>query len=319
LPPFTELYDAMKVYRGIDALPEFKNPVVTIGTFDGVHAGHRVIIERIRKRAAEIHGQSILITFEPHPRLVLGTQNSPLNLLTTLDEKIELLQQLGIDFLVVVPFTKEFASISADDYIEDFLINHFHPHSFVIGYDHHFGKHRSGNFRMLEQVKEKFGFQLEEIPVEEIEQVAVSSTKIRQALLEGKIQIANDYLCAPYRLQGTVIHGDQRGRLIGFPTANLKAEDPHKLIPAVGVYAVRVTLHDNIYMGMMNIGFRPTVHEQGSLSLEVHLFNFNETIYDDIITVDFIERIRDEQKFDHIDMLVKQLHQDKQVAISLLS
>lgn len=313
------MIDSMKVYRGIDALPPFINPVVTIGTFDGVHAGHRVIIERIRKRAAEINGQSILITFEPHPRLVLGTQTSPLNLLTTLDEKIELLQQLGIDFLVVVPFTKEFASMSADDYIEDFLINHFHPHTFVIGYDHHFGNHRSGNFKMLEQVKDKFGFQLEEIPVEEIEQVAVSSTKIRQALSAGKIQIANEYLCAPYRLQGNVVHGDKRGRLIGFPTANLIAEDPHKLIPAVGVYAVRATVQQKTFKGMMNIGFRPTVHEQGNLSLEVHLFDFNESIYDTMMDVFFIDRIRDEQKFDNIEMLVKQLYQDKQDAVALLT
>lgn len=313
------MIDSMKVYRGINALPEFINPVVTIGTFDGVHAGHRVIIERIRKRAAEINGQSILITFEPHPRLVLGTQTSPLNLLTTLDEKIELLQQLGIDFLVVVPFTKEFASMSADDYIEDFLINHFRPHTFVIGYDHHFGNHRSGNFKMLEQVKDKFGFQLEEIPVEEIEQVAVSSTKIRQALLVGKIQIANEYLCAPYRLQGKVVHGDKRGRLIGFPTANLIAEDSYKLIPAIGVYAVRATVQQKIFKGMMNIGFCPTVHEQGNLSLEVHLFNFDDSIYDTKMDVFFIDKIRDEQKFDTIEMLVKQLHQDKQNALTMLA
>lgn len=313
------MFDSMKVYRGIDALPPFINPVVTIGTFDGVHAGHRVIIERIRKRAAEIKGQSILITFEPHPRLVLGTQTSPLNLLTTLDEKIELLQQLGIDFLVVVPFTKEFASMSADNYIEEFLISHFQPHTFVIGYDHHFGNHRSGNFKMLEQVKDKFGFQLEEIPVEEIEQVAVSSTKIRQALLAGKIQIANEYLCAPYRLQGKVVHGDKRGRLIGFPTANLIAEDSHKLIPEVGVYAVRAIVQQKTFKGMMNIGFRPTVHEQGSLSLEVHLFDFDESIYDTKMDVFFIDRIRDEQKFNTVEILVNQLYQDKQNALAMMA
>jgi riboflavin kinase / FMN adenylyltransferase len=309
----------MIVINGLNDLPVFKNPVLTIGTFDGVHFGHRKIINRLINRAKEVNGESILITFEPHPRLVLGGQFVKLSLLTTLQEKLDLLMDLPLDYLVIVPFTKHFSEQLATEYIQHFLIDHFHPHTIIIGHDHHFGKSRSGNFALLNSMKEELNFNLEEISVQEIEHIAVSSTKVREALRVGNMQMAKEYLCRNYALIGRVIHGDKRGSTIGYPTANIEVDDENKLIPANGVYAVNVRILERNYEGMMNIGFRPTVHNDEQLSMEVHLFNFNESIYNEIIQVEFVHRIRDEIKFNSVDELTDQLGLDEEMAKEILN
>lgn len=309
----------MKVYQGLAQLPIFKNPVLTIGTFDGVHLGHRIILDRLLKKAQEVNGETVIITFEPHPRLVLGSEKENVKLLTTLHEKIDCLKTIGIHHLVVVPFTQEFAMQSAADYIEKFLVNHFHPHTFIIGYDHHFGKNRTGNFELLNTVKNQFRFQLEEIPAQEIEQIAVSSTKIREALLHGNMAKANTYLCRNYSFEGTVVNGDKRGRTLGFPTANIQLTDAHKLIPAKGVYVVKSWIENEIVFGMMNIGNRPTIENTSHISVEVHFFHFSKDIYNALLKIELLAYLREEKKFNSLDELVKQLHMDKENSLQFIS
>jgi riboflavin kinase/FMN adenylyltransferase len=304
----------MRVYKGLENLPSFKNPVITIGSFDGMHLGHRKIIEQINTKAKEVKGESLIITFNPHPRLVLNNEAKGVSLLSTLDEKIEALEKLNVDVLVVVPFTKSFSEIPALDYIEEFLFKNFHPHTIVIGYDHHFGKNRSGNYSMLEQMKSKFNYQLEEIPAQALSQINISSTKIREALFQGNVKMANDYLCNKYSIFGKVVHGEKKGRLLGFPTANLQVMDYDKLIPAKGVYVVNVKVGTHQYCGMMNIGTRPTITDNDLVSLEVHILKLDQDLYGQYLTVEFLDRIRDEKKFSSLDELIAQLNSDKKVA-----
>jgi riboflavin kinase/FMN adenylyltransferase len=306
----------MRVFKGLDNLPPFKNPVLTIGTFDGVHLGHAKIIERLRKKAIEVDGESIIITFDPHPRFVVAPNSTPIELLSTSQEKIKALQALHVDNVVIVPFTKAFSDISAEAYIRDFIVSNFHPHTIIIGYDHHFGKNRQGNYQLLESVKATYGFQLEEIPVQEIEHIAVSSTKIRAALHIGDIKKANELAGKYYTLEGVVIHGEKRGRLIGFPTANVHVGDAHKLIPANGVYAVKAYLKETIYKAMLNIGVRPTVSSSNHRSIEVNIIDFDQDIYDETLRIEFVDKLRDEIKFNGIDELIAQLTIDKQDALS---
>ena len=306
----------MRVFKGLDNLPPFKNPVLTIGTFDGVHLGHAKIIERLRKKAIEVDGESIIITFDPHPRFVVAPNSTPIELLSTSQEKIKALQALHVDNVVIVPFTKAFSDISAEAYIRDFIVSNFHPHTIIIGYDHHFGKNRQGNYQLLESVKATYGFQLEEIPVQEIEHIAVSSTKIRAALHIGDIKKANELAGKYYTLEGVVIHGEKRGRLIGFPTANVHVGDAHKLIPANGVYAVKAYLKETVYKAMLNIGVRPTVSSSNHRSIEVNIIDFDQDIYDETLRIEFVDKLRDERKFNSIDELIAQLTIDKQDALS---
>ena len=306
----------MRVFKGLDNLPPFKNPVLTIGTFDGVHLGHAKIIERLRKKAIEVDGESIIITFDPHPRFVVAPNSTPIELLSTSQEKIKALQALHVDNVVIVPFTKAFSDISAEAYIRDFIVSNFHPHTIIIGYDHHFGKNRQGNYQLLESVKATYGFQLEEIPVQEIEHIAVSSTKIRAALHIGDIKKANELAGKYYTLEGVVIHGEKRGRLIGFPTANVHVGDAHKLIPANGVYAVKAYLKETAYKAMLNIGVRPTVSSSNHRSIEVNIIDFDQDIYDETLRIEFVDKLRDERKFNSIDELIAQLTIDKQDALS---
>ncbi len=306
----------MRVFKGLDNLPPFKNPVLTIGTFDGVHLGHAKIIERLRKKAIEVDGESIIITFDPHPRFVVAPNSTPIELLSTSQEKIKALQALHVDNVVIVPFTKAFSDISAEAYIRDFIVSNFHPHTIIIGYDHHFGKNRQGNYQLLESVKATYGFQLEEIPVQEIEHIAVSSTKIRAALHIGDIKKANELAGKYYTLEGVVIHGEKRGRLIGFPTANVHVGDAHKLIPANGVYAVKAYLKETVYKAMLNIGVRPTVSSSNHRSIEVNIIDFDQDIYDETLRIEFVDKLRDERKFNGIDELIAQLTIDKQDALS---
>jgi riboflavin kinase/FMN adenylyltransferase len=308
----------MQVHLDLNQLPRFNQAVVTIGTFDGVHVGHQQIIQRVREHARETGGESVIITFEPHPRLIVHRNDPAVEILTTLEEKIICFEKLGIDHLVVVPFTEAFAHQTAEAYIRDFLVEKFHPHTIIIGYDHRFGNNREGDLAMLEQASGAMGFQLEEIPVQLIHSISVSSTKIREALKHGDVPLAAEMLGCPYFLLGRVVHGDKRGRQLGYHTANLELSHPHKLVPENGVYAVEVKYRGEFWNGMMNIGFRPTVDNNHVRSIEVHILDFNEDIYDQVIEVRFINRIRDEKKFSSIEELKKQLDLDKQATIQFL-
>lgn len=308
----------MKVHRGLDNLPAFHNAVLTMGTYDGVHFGHRQIIKRVIELAKEIGGESIMLTYDPHPRIALNPQTK-LQLLCTLEEKIEMLVDLGIDHVVIAPFTKEFASIEASDYIEEFLVKHFNPNTIVIGYDHHFGKNRTGNIDLLKEFSPKYGYRVEEISKQTIDDIAVSSTKIRNALLAGQIQTANNLLLAPYSLKGKVIHGNKIGRELGFPTANIDVQESMKLIPNPGVYAVLIEYNQLKYNGVLSIGYRPTVVENSHLTVEVFIFDFSENIYDKELKIIFMDKIRDEIKFSSKEALIEKMHEDVLDAKRILS
>ncbi|MBK7690294.1 MAG: bifunctional riboflavin kinase/FAD synthetase [Bacteroidetes bacterium] len=308
----------MNVFFGLDRLPRFRNAVVTIGTFDGVHVGHKVILKRLKEKAREVDGETVIITFEPHPRLVLTNQKAPISLLNTLQEKIDNLQQEGVDNVVVVNFTLDFADQSAASYVEHFLFGHFQPHTLIIGYDHLFGKGRQGNFQLLETLKSTFHYELEEIPMQVVEQNKISSTQIRNSLKEGDVAKAARYLGKPYSIEGVVIEGANRGKQLGYPTANLVVQDAHKLIPKLGVYAVKVQIMDQLYGGMMNVGYNPTFSDTEGLHLEVHLFHFDQNLYGSALTVLFIDRLRDEMKFEGVDQLILALEQDKRNALEIL-
>lgn len=310
----------MHVHRNIDQLPPFRNAVVTIGTFDGVHLGHQQILRQLKAEAEHIDGETVIITFHPHPRKVVRGEVDQVNLLTTLEEKISFLELQGINHLVVVPFTEHFASQSAEEYVRDFLVQKFHPSVLIIGYDHRFGKGRSGNYELLEEMAPVYGFRVKEIPEHVLHTVTISSTRIRNALKEGKLEEANENLGYAYQLSGVVMEGDKRGRTIGFPTANLAIGDPEKLVPADGVYAV--TLHiagkPNDFRGMMNIGFRPTINGT-TRTVEVNIFNFAESIYGGVLKIRLHHFLRSEKKFNTLDELKAQLLADQTEATLLLA
>jgi riboflavin kinase/FMN adenylyltransferase len=302
----------MKVHWGLSNIPPIHGAVLTVGTFDGVHGGHRRILERIRQSARDTHGESVILTFHPHPRSVLG--GTPVPLLQTPDEKIQTLEALGIDHLIIVPFTAAFASMPAPDYVRDILINPIHPKRIIIGYDHQFGKNREGNYSLLKQVREQYGFELEEITAEEINDCAISSTQIRKALNKGDVSNAAQLLGRPYSLSGVVVHGEQRGRLLGFPTANLQVSNTDKLIPANGVYVVETMCDGMLFRGMMNIGHQPTFHAVQSQKLEVHVIDQAIDLYGKNLTIRFLDRLRNEEKFSGRDALVAQLERDRDLA-----
>jgi riboflavin kinase / FMN adenylyltransferase len=307
----------MRVLYGIEALGKFKNPVITIGTFDGVHQGHKTILQKVVNETKAINGTSILITFDPHPRKLIFP-NESLKLLSTLEERLGLVADAGIDVTVVIPFTKEFSSLSAQDYVGNFLVKIFHPSLIVIGYDHRFGQDRKGDIILLRQYGLKYGFEVKEISAQLISEAAVSSTQIRNALLLGNVALATKMLGMPYQISGRVVKGAQRGRLIGFPTANINLPDGDKLLPKSGAYAVKVCLANKTYGGMLNIGFNPTVSEDLVQKVEVHIFDFDQQIYDEVITVSFVAGLRDERKFENIESLKAQLNVDKKMALSAL-
>lgn len=303
----------MQLHKDISNLANVNQAIVTIGTFDGVHAGHRTIINRIINLAKAKGGESVLVTFEPHPRFLINP-NHNLKLLNTLKEKKALLESLGLDHLIIAPFTKQFAEQSASEYVEDFLIKKIKPSVLVIGYDHHFGKGRSGDFNLLELYAEQGYFALEEISKQEVENAHVSSTAIRNAIEKGDVASANNLLQSTYELSGEVVLGDQKGRTIGFPTANIAIDSDKKLIPAKGVYAVKATVDNKTYKAVMNIGYRPTVSNEKELRLEVHLFDFDNDIYGEHLKIQFIEHIRDEKKFESFAELKKQIELDCTIA-----
>jgi riboflavin kinase/FMN adenylyltransferase len=308
----------MKVIESFDQFDTLQYPVVTSGTFDGVHFGHQKILRGVADQARSHGGESIVITYWPHPRFVLSSDPNKLKLLNTFDERIRFIEACGIDYLVKIPFTRSFSQLSADEYIQNILINGIKTKKLVIGYDHHFGKNQEGNIGYLKERQDTLGFEVEEISRQDIEHVGVSSTKIREALKIGEVDIANEYLGRSYCLHGLVAKGEQLGRKIGFPTANVYVPESYKLIPADGVYAVRVHLGERLLEGMLNIGQRPTVEGQ-SRTIEVNLFNFDEDIYGLPLTVEFVSFLREERKFENLDELTAQLVQDKARVKEILS
>lgn len=329
----------MRIYYHIDDLPYFRNAVITIGTFDGVHTGHTQILQQLREEAARIGGETVIVTFFPHPRKVVGGGSGNVRLLSTLEEKIQLLSWQQIGHLVVVPFTEAFSRLTAEEYIRQFLLKKFRPHTVIIGYDHRYGKGRQGDYHLLEQFSQTEGFVLQEIPVHLLDAVSVSSTRIREAIGRADIETANQLLGYPYFFSGQVAEGRRLGRTLGYPTANLVTGNPEKLLPADGVYAVEVSLvasdaitltaptmveapmvapwEEAAYGGMMNIGMRPTVDGR-ERTIEVNIFDFNEDLYGRDLRVMVRKHLRREQKFDGLEGLKTQLGKDKEDALEAL-
>lgn len=285
---------------------------VTIGTFDGVHFGHQRILEKLVSDAKKAGKKSILLTFFPHPRMVLQ-KDSSLELINTIEERKNLLAKTGLDYLIIHPFSKEFSRLTALAFVRDILVNQFNVSKLCIGYDHHFGKNREGNITQLQEYSKLYDFDIEEIPAQDIDDVSVSSTKIRKALAEGNVKTANTYLGYSFMLNGNVVNGKQLGGKIGFPTANIDVEEAYKLIPKTGVYVVRSTIKDEIIYGMMNIGKRPTVDGKHQ-TIEVHFFDFNQDLYEQSLTVELLYFLRDEHKFDSVEHLISQLQKDEILA-----
>jgi riboflavin kinase/FMN adenylyltransferase len=307
----------MQVHRNIDQLPPFRNAVITIGTFDGVHMGHRQVIEKLKEEAHAVNGETVIITFHPHPRKVVSSAILGIRLINTLDEKIELLEQLGIDHLVVVPFTEVFANQPAEEYIRNFLVSRFHPHTIIIGYDHRFGRDRLGDYRLLEQRAAEYSYELKEIPKHILDNISVSSTKIREDILHNRIGTASKLLGYDFFFSGEVVHGDKLGRQLGYPTANLKVLNEEKITPGNGIYAVYVQVNDEKYKGMMSIGFRPTVDGKKRV-IEVNIFDFSKEIYGKSIRVYVKKYLREEVKFESLEKLVQQIDQDKVESLKVL-
>lgn len=307
----------MRIYEGFNNFKRLDYAVVTSGTFDGVHKGHQKILRRLIDVANSSHGESVLITFWPHPRMVLNKDPGFLKLINTMEEKQEMLREIGIGHLILIPFTTEFAQTTSEEFINKILIEAIGTKKLIIGYNHRFGKNREGSFESLLKNREKYGFNIEEIPKHEIDHIGISSTKIRKALAKGDISTADKYLGHPFQLNGLVIQGDKLGRKIGFPTANLEIEEMYKLIPADGVYAVNVKFEGHTYQGMLNIGYQPTVMGKNR-KIEVHIINFDENIYNKKLTISFVNKIRNVQKFESIDHLKHQLIRDREEVIKIL-
>jgi riboflavin kinase/FMN adenylyltransferase len=311
----------MIVHNNITQLPAFKNAIITIGTFDGVHTGHQQIIQLMKAEAIKVNGETVIITFHPHPRKIIASGQSPVYLLNTLEEKIKLLEKSGIDHLVITPFTEAFSNQSAEEYISEFLVKTFHPHSIIIGYDHRFGKDRKGNYQLLEEKGIELTYNVKEIPAYMLEEAAISSTKIRSSLLNGDIDTANSCLGYPYFFSGKIVEGNKLGRTIGYPTANLKIENEDKLIPGNGVYAVEIGGQSSVIgrrLGMMNIGVRPTINGINRV-VEVNIFDFDKDIYGEMITIVLRKHLRDEKKFSGLEALKEQLAKDKKDSLDFFS
>jgi riboflavin kinase/FMN adenylyltransferase len=291
-----------------------KKTILTLGTFDGVHFGHKKILEKVTQNTENEKYESLVLTFFPHPRMVLQ-EDSDIKMLNTIDEKIALLDKIGIQNLVIHPFDENFSRLTAEEFVKNILVDQFHIHTIIIGHDHRFGRNRTANIDDLKAFGQQYNFEVKEISAQEIKEVSVSSTKIRQALLEGNVSLANEYLGYDYSLTGIITKGKQLGRTIGFPTANLKLEENYKLIPKNGVYIVKSIINSKTVLGMMNIGFNPTVGGKNQ-TIEINYFDFDADLYDQKITVSILERIRSEQKFDSVALLKEQLEKDKNTALA---
>jgi riboflavin kinase/FMN adenylyltransferase len=307
----------MQIHKGIETLSFTKKTIVTIGIFDGVHLAHQKLLSYLHSQAQDRNLESVLLTFSPHPRTVLAHQ-SPVQMLTTDSEKTQLIEKQHIDHIVIIPFTKGFSEISALDFLKEILVQKINAQEIVLGYDHHFGKNREGNINLLQQNQAQYGFEVSEIPIQIIHNVPINSSNIRKLIIGGEIGLANKLLGRKYSFSGVVSEGKKLGRTIGFPTANIVPTHELKLVPANGVYAVETHISGKKYLGMMNIGYRPTVDGK-TRTIEVHIFNFNSEIYGTVVEIFPIQKLRDEQKFDSIDDLIKQLHQDKTKALEFLN
>ena len=307
----------MRVYNHIDEFTAVKNALVTIGTFDGVHIGHRKIISGIKEIADSIDGETVILTFFPHPRMILQPEDESLKLITTINEKAQLMEDLGVDHLIITPFSRDFSNQTAESYIRDVLVNKIGTKKIVIGYDHRFGKDRQGGLEDLQRLGPVYGFEVVEIPEQDINEVAISSTRIRNALLNGEVDLANSFLGYTFFITGTVIRGDQIGRQLGYPTANIVVEEKYKLIPCDGIFAVTVVVAGNKYKGMAYIGSRPTVNGL-TRNIEVNIFDFDQEIYNQAIRMEFHHYVRGDVKFASLDELKVQLAKDKEDVLALL-
>ena len=306
----------MKIFHSLCDFSLTKNTIITIGTFDGVHIGHRKILEKIIHNAKELDCESLVLTFFPHPRMVLQ-ENSSVKLLHTMEEKRTLLQKIGIENLIIHPFNKEFSQLTAEEFVKEILINQLQIQKIIIGHDHRFGRNRTADINDLISFGEKYGFEVEQISAQEIDEIAVSSTKIRNALINGTISLANEYLGYNYFFSGTVVQGQQLGRTIGFPTANIHIKEDYKLIPKNGVYIVKSYLNEELIYGIMNIGNRPTVNGLNQ-TIEVHFIDFDKDLYGQEVTIEVVEFIREEHKFDSLESLKNQIQKDKIFCITYL-
>ncbi|SFA44084.1 riboflavin kinase / FMN adenylyltransferase [Pedobacter suwonensis] len=328
----------MKIYNNLSEFKKLANAIVTIGTFDGVHFGHQKIIKQLVQKAKADNGESVILTFFPHPRMIIDPENQDLKMINTINEKAEILNRLGVDHLIITPFTRDFSNQLPEDYIKNILVDNIGTKHIIIGYDHRFGKDRSGNLNVLKTAGTHFGFTVEEIMEQDIHDVAVSSTKIRQALLAGDVELANDYLGYPFSIFGRVIKGDKIGRTIGFPTANIFVEEIYKLIPGDGIYAVTVEMSSEFevepseagihqapssepkttYQGMAYIGQRPTINGM-TRNIEVNIFDFNREIYGQDIKMNFLKFLRHDVKFTGLEALTVQLQKDKEATLAYFS
>lgn len=307
----------MKVIHSISNFKSKKRAIATIGTFDGVHIGHQRILKDLIQTAKKENKDSILLTFFPHPRMVLQ-ENVTIELLNTIDEKSALLEEMGLDYLIIHPFSKEFSRLTALDFVRDVLVNQLNTSKLIIGYDHHFGKNREGNINQLREYSHLYDFEVEEIPAQDIDNISVSSTKIRSALHSGNLKTANTYLGYNFSLSGVVVNGKKLGGKIGFPTANISIKEDYKLVPKTGVYVIKSTIDGSILFGMMNIGYRPTVNGNHQ-TIEAHFFNFDRDLYGAFLKIELLYFLRDEQKFNSVDDLILQLKQDKKNSLTYLT
>ncbi|MFT5818976.1 MAG: riboflavin kinase/FMN adenylyltransferase [Crocinitomix sp.] len=308
----------MNVYYSIDEVPKIKNAVLTLGTFDGVHLGHQEIINFLNKSAQELDGETVLFTLFPHPRIVLNPTDHGMTLIQSINERIKKLERFGIDHLILYPFSVEFSRLSATEFVRDILVNKINVKLMTIGYNHHFGRNRQGNLELLKELGTTYDFRVQEIPAYSKSNIKISSTKIRLAVQDGDILKANTFLGEPFQFQGKVMHGDRIGTKIGFPTANIAPFDENQVIPKNGVYAVRASVNNKSYSGMMNIGTRPTVSKSEERRIEVNIFDFDEMIYGEELSVTVYKRIRSEQSFESLEALQEQLQNDKEVCHNIL-
>jgi len=301
----------MNIYHSLDSFHSLECAVVTSGTFDGLHIGHKKILTRLKEISTQCGGESVVLTFWPHPRMVVSEDSQDLQLLSTIEEKIELFAEMGIEHLAIIPFTRAFSELSSDDFIRQILVDKIGTKKLVIGYDHRFGRNREGSFEFLQNNAASYGFEVEEIPRQDIEDLAISSTRIRHSLLSGNVDDALHLLGRPYSITGVVVKGKQLGRTIGFPTANIQLQETYKLIPANGVYVINAIHNGKSYKGMLNIGVRPTV--DGTFrTIEANLFDFDQEIYGEELTVELLHYLRPEQKFSGLDALIQQIKTDKE-------
>ncbi|WP_449436354.1 bifunctional riboflavin kinase/FAD synthetase [Pedobacter steynii] len=305
----------MKIYNHFSEFKKLNNAVATIGTFDGVHYGHQKIIKRLCELAKSTGGESVILTFFPHPRLIIDPENQDLKMINTINEKAKILAGLGVDHLIITPFTRDFSNLTPAEYIQNILVDTIGIKNLIVGYDHRFGKDRKGGLQDLEAFSKNFNYKIEQIPEQDINAVAVSSTKIRKALLDGDVALAANYLGYNFSIHGRVIKGDKIGRTIGFPTANIFVEETYKLIPSDGIYAVTVEMNNEVFKGMAYIGQRPTINGM-TRNIEVNIFDFNKEIYGQEITMTFLEFLRHDVKFTGLEALKEQLQKDKEATLA---